>query len=196
MLICWVVGRDHFDQLVEASLRRGMWFGFFSFFIQSPVKNTAHPFLPLSFSLFLYLLLIAPPPPPPPLLTFPTNKPPDLPIITTPHAKSHLASASKAPGEAFTAIYDLDHFDECMVGIKGSGAAIRVTGMPGKHVPPGPGGVAGKVNDLIGAVSGVLFLLLCFALFCFYLSPFFSPLLPSPHILSPTASSAQPRSPP
>ena len=31
--------------------------------------------------------------------------------------------------------------------------AIKVTGMPGKHVPPGPGGVVGKLNDLIAAVS-------------------------------------------
>lgn len=76
----------------------------------------------------------------------------DLPIITTPHAKSHLASASKDPGEAFTAVHDLDFFDECLVGIAGKEAAIKVTGMPGKHVPPGPGGVAGKMNDLLGAV--------------------------------------------
>ena len=37
--------------------------------------------------------------------------------------------------------------------------AIKVTGMPGKHVPPGPGGVVGKLNDLIAAVSSILFLL-------------------------------------
>ena len=40
--------------------------------------------------------------------------------------------------------------------IAGKEAAIRVTGMPGKHVPPGPGNVAGKLNDLLGAVSLVL----------------------------------------
>ena len=34
--------------------------------------------------------------------------------------------------------------------------AIKVTGMPGKHVPPGPGGVVGKLNDLIAAVSFIL----------------------------------------
>ncbi|KAL9135450.1 MAG: hypothetical protein Q9175_003361 [Cornicularia normoerica] len=76
----------------------------------------------------------------------------DLPIITTPHAKSHLSSANKDPSEAFTAVHDLDFFDECLVDIKGKKAAIKVTGMPGKHVPPGPGGVAGKINDLLGAV--------------------------------------------
>lgn len=76
----------------------------------------------------------------------------DLPIITTPHAKSHLASSTKDPGEVFTAVHDLDFYDECLVSIKGKKAAIKVTGMPGKHVPPGPGGAVGKLNDLLGAV--------------------------------------------
>ena len=40
--------------------------------------------------------------------------------------------------------------------------AIKVTGMPGKHVPPGPGGVVGKLNDLIAAVSFILLF------FCYY----------------------------
>ena len=93
------------------------------------------------------------PPPNPPL----PYKLPDLPIITTPHAKSHLASASKDPSETFTAVHDLDFFDDCLVDIVGSSAAIKVTGMPGKHVPPGPGGVAGKLNDLLGAVGFVSF---------------------------------------
>lgn len=73
-----------------------------------------------------------------------------LPIITTPHAKSHLAS--KGAGEAFTAVYDLDFFDDILVDIAGSTkkAAVKVTGMPGKHVPPG---VLGTLNDLVEAVS-------------------------------------------
>ena len=50
-------------------------------------------------------------------------------------------------------MHDLDFFDECLVEIAGKSAAIKVTGMPGKHVPPGPGNVAGKMNDLLGAVS-------------------------------------------
>lgn len=83
----------------------------------------------------------------------------DLPIITTPHAKSHLASSTKDPGEVFTAVHDLDFYDECLVSIKGKKAAIKVTGMPGKHVPPGPGGAVGKLNDLLGAVR---FLILSF----------------------------------
>ncbi|KAI4208448.1 MAG: hypothetical protein LQ349_009712, partial [Xanthoria aureola] len=72
-----------------------------------------------------------------------------LPIITTPHAKSHLAS--KSDGEAFTAVHDLDFFDDILVDIAGSTkkAAVKVTGMPGKHVPPG---VLGTLNDLVEAV--------------------------------------------
>ncbi|KAL9104538.1 MAG: hypothetical protein Q9163_000511 [Psora crenata] len=83
----------------------------------------------------------------------------DLPIITTPHAKSHLTSASKGPNEAFTAINDLDFFDDILVDIERASGdkkqkrpALKVTGMPGKHVPPGPGGVVGKLNDLLAAV--------------------------------------------
>lgn len=80
-----------------------------------------------------------------------------LPIITTPHAKEHLAS--KGEGEAFSEVYDLDFFDSMYVDIKKSGTtstpvekkvpAIKVTGMPGKHVPPGP---LATMNDLVGAV--------------------------------------------
>ncbi|KAL8771060.1 MAG: hypothetical protein Q9209_003479 [Squamulea sp. 1 TL-2023] len=74
----------------------------------------------------------------------------DLPIITTPHAKSHLTS--KGEGEAFTAVHELDFFEDMLVDIEGSegkSPAIKVTGMPGKHVPPG---VLGTLNDLVNAV--------------------------------------------
>lgn len=81
----------------------------------------------------------------------------DLPIITTPHAKEHLVG--KGEGEAFSQVYDLDFFDSMYVDIKQSGTtrtetskkvpAIKVTGMPGKHVPPGPLAV---MNDLLSAV--------------------------------------------
>lgn len=79
-----------------------------------------------------------------------------LPIITTPHAKSHLAS--KGEGEAFTEVYDLNFFEDILVDIEGSkkNAAVKVTGMPGKHVPPG---VLGTLNDLVQAVSSVFCLL-------------------------------------
>lgn len=85
----------------------------------------------------------------------------DLPIITTPHAKSCLTAKGD---DSFTAVEDLDFFDSIIVdinrtsesgdeddGSKGEGArpAFRVTGMPGKHVPPGPLSMA---NDFLKAV--------------------------------------------
>ncbi|KAL1304775.1 hypothetical protein AAFC00_003710 [Neodothiora populina] len=76
-----------------------------------------------------------------------------LPIITTPHAKDHLAH--KGDGEAFSDVFDLDFFQSMFVNIVKSGdvknkqPTIKVTGMPGKHVPPGPLAV---VNDVLGAV--------------------------------------------
>ncbi|CZT13073.1 uncharacterized protein RAG0_16664 [Rhynchosporium agropyri] len=79
----------------------------------------------------------------------------DLPIITTPHAKSHLAHKA-GKNEAFTAVYALDTFDSMIVDVKSATGdesprtkALRVTAMPGKHVPPG---VLGTLNDLVGAV--------------------------------------------
>ncbi len=78
----------------------------------------------------------------------------DLPIITTPHAAFHLKG--KGEGEAFTAVHDLDFFQNMLVDVKkdaaqsGKNPAIKVTGMPGKHVPPG---VLGTLNDLVKAVS-------------------------------------------
>ncbi|KAL2040440.1 hypothetical protein N7G274_006883 [Stereocaulon virgatum] len=79
----------------------------------------------------------------------------DIPIITTPHAKEHLTT-SKEPNEAFTAVYDLDIFDDILVDIKpekeGKKPAIKATDMPGKNVPPGPGNLVGKTNDLLAAL--------------------------------------------
>ena len=78
----------------------------------------------------------------------------DLPIVTTPHAKEHL-SEKKSDDEKFTQVYDLDFFENAMLDIKGErgegdkATAIKVTGMPGKHVPPGPLSIA---NDLLAAV--------------------------------------------
>ena len=50
-------------------------------------------------------------------------------------------------------MHDLDFFDDIMVDIKSGGEkkpAIKVTGMPGKHVPPG---VLGTLNHLLSAVG-------------------------------------------
>jgi hypothetical protein len=82
----------------------------------------------------------------------------DLPIITTPHAKSHLANKA-GENEVFTAVYELDTFDSMFLEVQptareafkdaGRLKAVKVTAMPGKHVPPG---VLGTLNDLVGAV--------------------------------------------
>lgn len=79
----------------------------------------------------------------------------DLPIITTPHAKEHLHE-KKSEEEKFTHVYDLDHFESAILNVSASESqqkkkisAVKVSGMPGKHVPPGP---LSTVNDLLGAV--------------------------------------------
>jgi L-ascorbate metabolism protein UlaG (beta-lactamase superfamily) len=86
-----------------------------------------------------------------------------LPIVTTPHAKEHL-SEKKGKDEAFTAVYALDTFEAMMLDIKTNPKpsetvsnsskvpAMKVTGMPGKHVPPG---IIETVNDALGAVPPV-----------------------------------------
>jgi hypothetical protein len=72
--------------------------------------------------------------------------------------------SEKGEGEAFTNVYDLDTFQSMIVDIApGSNGidhgdsprswkspAMKVTAMPGKHVPPG---ILGTLNDLLGAVS-------------------------------------------
>jgi L-ascorbate metabolism protein UlaG (beta-lactamase superfamily) len=84
----------------------------------------------------------------------------DLPIVTTPHAKQHLHE-NKSAEEKFTDVYDLDFFESCLISIppKNDDAAstsytskipaIKVTGMPGKHIPDG---VLSVANDLLAAV--------------------------------------------
>lgn len=76
----------------------------------------------------------------------------DLPIVTTPHAKRHLHD-QKEGKEKFSDVYDLDFFESAFLNIKAGSSdktpTIKVTGMPGKHVPDGPLAV---MNDLLGAV--------------------------------------------
>lgn len=78
----------------------------------------------------------------------------DLPIVTTRHAKECLVD-QKEEGERFSAVTDLDFWESCVIGIEGGNlmegerAALKVTGMPGKHVPPGP---LNFINELLHAV--------------------------------------------
>jgi L-ascorbate metabolism protein UlaG (beta-lactamase superfamily) len=77
-----------------------------------------------------------------------------LPIITTPHAHECLTSKGD---DSFKNVHALDFWDNLMLDIeqpgvpkgRGSKPSIKITGMPGKHVPPGPLSVA---NDLLSAV--------------------------------------------
>ncbi|KAI2784574.1 Metallo-hydrolase/oxidoreductase [Daldinia loculata] len=78
-------------------------------------------------------------------------------IITTPHAKECLSGETKE--DPFQSVHDLDFFESMILHIDrkdpshaggyGKVPAIKVTGMPGKHVPPGPLAMA---NDLLKAV--------------------------------------------
>lgn len=75
-----------------------------------------------------------------------------IPIITTPHAKSCLTAKGE---DSFTAVHALDVFESLRLDVKttkiqgGQKPSIKVSAMPGKHVPPGPLSVA---NDLLAAV--------------------------------------------
>lgn len=85
----------------------------------------------------------------------------DLPILTTPHA--HKALTTKTPpSENFTAVTPLDTWYSALINISdsssasisssSSGKTIKVTAMPGKHVPPGPGDLIEKLNEIVKAV--------------------------------------------
>ncbi|KAF4448653.1 metallo-hydrolase oxidoreductase [Fusarium austroafricanum] len=74
----------------------------------------------------------------------------DFLIITTPHAHKCLTSKD----EPFRTVKALDFFDHLELKSEQSEAdtyqpVVRVTGMPGKHVPPGP---LAAMNNLLGAV--------------------------------------------
>ncbi|EIN07994.1 Metallo-hydrolase/oxidoreductase [Punctularia strigosozonata HHB-11173 SS5] len=81
----------------------------------------------------------------------------DLPIVTTPHARKCLVD-KKEPGERFEKVEALKEWDSLMVDVEGQDPdaqngrvrAVKITGMPGKHVPSG--GILGKVNELAHAV--------------------------------------------
>ena len=83
----------------------------------------------------------------------------DLPIITTPHAKSHLEG--KGSSEAFDNVHALDFFESMIVEAVGKGPegrskipGLKVTGMPGKHVPDGLIGTANDIAGLIPPTNG------------------------------------------
>ena len=77
-----------------------------------------------------------------------------LPIISTFHTEAHLTS--KLDEEAFTAVYALDTYQSMILHTKPcrpssvQTPAIKVTAMPGKHVPPH---LAASHDEFIQAVS-------------------------------------------
>ncbi|KAA6409200.1 MAG: hypothetical protein FRX48_06753 [Lasallia pustulata] len=93
---------DHFDQLVEASLRR------------------------------------------------------DLPIITTPHARAHLAEGKEA-GEAFTQVYALGFFESLVVDVGGGRGRGRCQGYgyAGVHVPDGVLGTLNRYLEAVPPTNGI-----------------------------------------
>ncbi|KAK8125038.1 beta-lactamase superfamily domain-containing protein [Apiospora kogelbergensis] len=83
-----------------------------------------------------------------------------FPIITTPHAKKCLTSLKDEPFERVT---ELDFFESVMLHT-GSGPVpgtdvklvVRVTGTPGKHVPPGALAAANEFLQAVPPVNGWL----------------------------------------
>jgi L-ascorbate metabolism protein UlaG (beta-lactamase superfamily) len=80
----------------------------------------------------------------------------DLPIITTPHAHSHLTSKGKHhhhghDDESFTNVHALDSWEHMFVDVAANPKRpkIQLTAMPGKHVGDG---LLAKANDILGAV--------------------------------------------
>lgn len=87
----------------------------------------------------------------------------DIPIITTPHAHDHLAH--KIPEtESFTAVTALDPWETACLnlmthtahtsGNKKRRPYVRVTGMPGSHVPPGLLSIANEVLQAVPPTNG------------------------------------------
>jgi hypothetical protein len=75
----------------------------------------------------------------------------DIPIITSPHARTQLTNKGS---ESFTNVSALAPFETSLVEIGGTGGAkrplLRITGMPGKHVPSNA--VVGLLNKMANAV--------------------------------------------
>lgn len=79
----------------------------------------------------------------------------DLPIVTTPHAKSILTSKGE---DSFTRVSSVEVYEQLTVDIKHNQndaqrqrrPKLRITGMPGKHIPVGK--PLEKLNELVGAV--------------------------------------------
>lgn len=76
----------------------------------------------------------------------------DIPIVTTPHARVQLTNKGS---DSFINVSALHPFETGLVEICGTGGPkrplLRITGMPGKHVPSNA--VVGLLNKMANAVS-------------------------------------------
>jgi L-ascorbate metabolism protein UlaG (beta-lactamase superfamily) len=89
----------------------------------------------------------------------------DLPIVTTPHARECLVD-KKGEGVKFTAVTALDRWEGVDVSLGGAGRFngsegarmrrphVRIVGMPGSHVPPGPLDVANEILRAVPPTNG------------------------------------------
>ena len=84
----------------------------------------------------------------------------DLPIISTPHAKAHLAH-KEPDSDSFTAVTALDFWESALVSLESAATSdatqkphLKVTGMPGKHVPDGVLNVANEILKAVPPTNG------------------------------------------
>ncbi|KAJ6438037.1 ATP-dependent bile acid permease [Purpureocillium lavendulum] len=82
---------------------------------------------------------------------FPQSRVPHHPVTTLQAARS--SPPPELKDDPFRGVTGLDAFKTAILhtvsGAEGWERVVRITGMPGKHVPPGP---LSKVNDFLGAV--------------------------------------------
>ncbi|CAM1502645.1 Fc.00g074210.m01.CDS01 [Cosmosporella sp. VM-42] len=80
----------------------------------------------------------------------------EFPIITTPHAKGCLTS-TEDKDEPFHNVKSLDFFESLIVTIPSKKkTAVKISGMPGKHVPPGPLAAANNILKAVPPTNGWL----------------------------------------
>lgn len=81
----------------------------------------------------------------------------DFPVVTTPHAKTHLVSG-RAGKDPFRNVTELDFFESLILLAPRMDhkrrPVVKVTAMPGKHVPPGPLSVANKIIRAVPPTNG------------------------------------------
>lgn len=80
----------------------------------------------------------------------------NIPIITTPHAKECLTSKGE---DSFTNVHALDFWETLVLDVEGEERqgktpGLKITGVPGKHVPPGPLNIANEILKAVPPTNG------------------------------------------